>query len=67
MIKPAGMGDVLSGVLGALCVQTRDLTATARAGVLLHALAGDAAVADGERGTIASDLMVHLRQWANRS
>lgn len=63
----AGMGDVLSGVLGALCVQTRDLAATARAGVLLHALAGDAAAAAGERGTIASDLMLHLRQWANRS
>ena len=47
----AGMGDVLAGVLGALVVQTRDLSASARAGVLLHALAGDSAAADGERGT----------------
>jgi NAD(P)H-hydrate epimerase len=61
-----GMGDVLAGVLGSLLVQTRDLEASARAGVLLHALAGDAAAAEGgERGTIASDLMPHLRRWAN--
>jgi ADP-dependent NAD(P)H-hydrate dehydratase / NAD(P)H-hydrate epimerase len=63
----AGMGDVLAGVLGALAVQTRDLRVSARAGVLLHALAGDAAAADGERGTVAADLMLHLKQWANRS
>ena len=47
------MGDVLAGVLGALRVQTRDLAISARAGVLLHALAGDAAAASGERGTVA--------------
>jgi NAD(P)H-hydrate epimerase len=63
----AGMGDVLAGVLGGLLVQTRDLVSSVRAGVLLHALAGDAAAADGERGTIASDLMPHLRRWANPS
>jgi NAD(P)H-hydrate epimerase len=59
------MGDVLSGVLGALVVQTGDLLEAARAGVLLHALAGDAAALAGERGTVASDLMPHLREWAN--
>ncbi|HZF31738.1 MAG TPA: NAD(P)H-hydrate dehydratase [Gammaproteobacteria bacterium] len=63
----AGMGDVLAGVLGALLVQTRDLEASARAGVLLHALAGDDAAREGERGTIASDLLPHLRRWANRT
>ena len=63
----AGMGDVLSGVLGALLVQTRDLAVSARAGVLLHALAGDAAARAGERGTVAADLLPHLRQWANRT
>ncbi|HVY67124.1 MAG TPA: NAD(P)H-hydrate dehydratase [Gammaproteobacteria bacterium] len=63
----AGMGDVLSGVIGSLLVQTGDLTASARAGVLLHALAGDAAARDGERGTLASDLFPHLRRWANPS
>jgi NAD(P)H-hydrate epimerase len=61
----AGTGDVLSGTLGALYVQTRDLDVAARAGVLLHALAGDAAAEAGERGTVAGDLLPHLRAWAN--
>ncbi len=62
----AGMGDVLSGVLGALVVQTRDPGLSARAGVLLHALAGDAAANEyGERGLVASDLMMHLHRLAN--
>ncbi|HET8697408.1 MAG TPA: NAD(P)H-hydrate dehydratase [Gammaproteobacteria bacterium] len=63
----AGMGDVLTGALGGLLVQTRDLPASARAGVLLHALAGDDAARDGERGTLAGDLLPHLRRWANRT
>jgi hydroxyethylthiazole kinase-like uncharacterized protein yjeF len=63
----AGMGDVLAGVLGALAVQTRSLEVSVRAGVLLHALAGDAAAAGGERGTLAADLLPHLRRWANPS
>jgi NAD(P)H-hydrate epimerase len=63
----AGMGDVLAGVIGGMLVQARDLATSARAGVLLHALAGDAAATDGERGTLASDLMPHLRRWANPS
>lgn len=62
----AGMGDVLSGVLGGLLVQSRRIEQSARAGVLLHALAGDAAAQQGgERGLIASDLMPHLRRCAN--
>jgi NAD(P)H-hydrate epimerase len=56
----------LSGVLGALLVQTRSLLGSARAGVLLHALAGDAAAREGERGTVAADLLPHVRTWANR-
>ncbi|MCZ6475098.1 MAG: NAD(P)H-hydrate dehydratase, partial [Gammaproteobacteria bacterium] len=61
----AGMGDVLAGIVGALLVQTADGPLAARAGVLLHALAGDAAVSDGQRGLIARDLMPHIRRWAN--
>ncbi|HEY9183208.1 MAG TPA: NAD(P)H-hydrate dehydratase [Gammaproteobacteria bacterium] len=61
----AGTGDVLAGTLGALYVQTRDFDVAARAGVLLHALAGDAAAEAGERGTVAGDLLPHLREWAN--
>ena len=66
-LASGGTGDVLAGVLGSLLVQTRDVALAARAGVLLHALAGDAAAADGERGTLASDLLPHLRTWANQS
>jgi NAD(P)H-hydrate epimerase len=62
-----GMGDVLSGVIGGLLVQTRDVPESARAGVLLHALAGDDAAAAGQRGTLAADLMPYLRRWANPS
>ncbi len=61
----AGMGDVLAGVIGAIAVQTGNLSLSARAGVLLHALAGDACVTLGERGLIASDLMPHIRRLAN--
>jgi len=60
-----GTGDVLAGTLGALLVQTGNLELTARAGVLLHALAGDDAAKPGERGTVAGDLLPHLRAWAN--
>ena len=63
----AGMGDVLSGVLGGLLVQHKDLSGAACAGVLLHALAGDSAAAGGERGLLAGDLMPELRRWANPS
>jgi ADP-dependent NAD(P)H-hydrate dehydratase / NAD(P)H-hydrate epimerase len=62
----AGMGDVLAGVLGSLLVQTRALVGSVRAGVLLHALAGDSAATPGERGTLAADLLPELRRWANR-
>ncbi len=62
-----GTGDVLAGTLGSLLVQTGDLERSAFAGVLLHALAGDSAAQDGERGLLASDLFPHLRAWANPS
>lgn len=60
-----GTGDVLAGTLGSLLVQTRSLEIAAYGAVLLHALAGDAAAKDGERGMVASDLLPHLRAWAN--
>ena len=63
-----GTGDVLSGVLGGLAGQLRVLAQAARAGVLLHALAGDDAAAEGgERGMVASDLLPALRRRANPS
>jgi NAD(P)H-hydrate epimerase len=61
----AGVGDVLAGVLGGLLAQLRDPGRAARVGVVLHALAGDAAATEGERGLVASDLLPHIRRLAN--
>jgi hydroxyethylthiazole kinase-like uncharacterized protein yjeF len=62
----AGMGDVLSGVLGGLLAQHFSLLSAANTAVLLHAQAGDLAAREGgERGLIASDLMSHLRHLVN--
>jgi NAD(P)H-hydrate epimerase len=54
----AGTGDVLAGVIGALCAQLAPFDAAA-CGVELHALAGELA-AVGDRGLIASDLLPAL-------
>ncbi|MEY3661213.1 MAG: NAD(P)H-hydrate dehydratase [Pseudohongiellaceae bacterium] len=62
-----GMGDVLSGVLGALLAQGFDVSTSARLGTCLHSRAADLAVAsDGERGLLASDLLPALRRLLNR-
>jgi hydroxyethylthiazole kinase-like uncharacterized protein yjeF len=61
----AGMGDVLTGVIAALQAQLGDVFVAARAGVLVHATAGDRAAQAGQRGLIASDLFPHLRQLVN--
>jgi hydroxyethylthiazole kinase-like uncharacterized protein yjeF len=62
----AGMGDVLSGVIGALLAQGVATTDAAKLGVWLHAAAGDsAAQKHGERGLIASDLFSYLHQLSN--
>jgi NAD(P)H-hydrate epimerase len=61
-----GMGDVLSGVLGALLAQGLGLFDAATAGVYLHARAADLAAEDGgERGLLASDLIPYLRKLIN--
>lgn len=61
-----GMGDVLTGVIAALRAQGLSAFDAASAGALLHALAGDAAAWDGQRGLLPSDLFPHLRRLANR-
>ncbi len=61
----AGMGDVLSGVIGGLAAQGIPLAIAAKLGVCLHAQAGDLAAKEGERGMIAMDLMPHLRHLVN--
>ncbi len=61
-----GMGDVLTGVIAALVAQGLPLFAAAKAGVYLHGWAGDqAALAGGERGLLATDLLPSLRQGVN--
>ncbi len=63
----AGMGDVLSGVIGGLVAQGLSLADSAKLGVWVHARAGDdAVVTQGERGLMASDLMPHLRRQINK-
>ncbi|MEZ5554559.1 NAD(P)H-hydrate dehydratase [Haliea sp.] len=57
-----GMGDVLSGVIGALLAQgLSPLTATALA-ACAHGAAADMAASAGQRGLLASDLMLPLRK-----
>jgi ADP-dependent NAD(P)H-hydrate dehydratase / NAD(P)H-hydrate epimerase len=69
----AGMGDVLTGIIAGIAAQqpllARDPSATlalaARVGVFVHALAGDLAARGGERGLIASDLILQLPACVN--
>lgn len=61
-----GMGDVLTGIIAGLRAQGITLADAAGLGVLLHAMAGDRAAADGgERGMLATDLLQHLRPLLN--
>lgn len=64
----AGMGDVLTGVIAGLIAQKLNSDEAAKAGVLLHAMAGDrAASLDGQIGLKAMDLLPHLRHLVNWS
>lgn len=56
-----GMGDVLSGVIGALLAQHLPPLDAVALAVCLHGAAADAAAAEGQRGLVASDLMPHMR------
>jgi NAD(P)H-hydrate epimerase len=61
-----GMGDVLSGLLGALVAQGLALETAARVGAVLHASAADKAAGEaGERGLLAGDLACYARSLAN--
>ena len=61
----AGMVDILSGVLGGLIAQQIPMISAAKYGVYIHAVAGDTASTAGERGTMATDLLPHLRHLVN--
>ena len=60
-----GMGDVLTGIIAALIAQRFSPEQAARMGVLTHAIAGDIAAQQGERGLLASDLIAQLRVVVN--
>lgn len=57
----AGMGDVLSGIIGSLMGQGLPAAAAATAGVWMHGSAADGAVQNtGERSLLARDVIHHL-------
>ncbi len=65
MTNPA-MGDVLSGILGALLAQGLSLRQAALTGVWLHSAAADLAVAEqGEKGLPGSDLFPFIGKLLN--
>ncbi len=62
----AGMGDVLTGVLGALLAQGMTAADASLYGTCLHGAAGDlAAENNGQRGMLASDLFIELQRLIN--
>jgi ADP-dependent NAD(P)H-hydrate dehydratase / NAD(P)H-hydrate epimerase len=62
----AGMGDVLSGIIGGLLAQGLSPYDAATQGAVIHALAGDlAAKESGERGLVATDLLPFVRELVN--
>ncbi len=61
-----GMGDLLSGIIGALLAQGLSQSDAARLGVYLHATAADRCAArQGERGLLATDLLAELPMLLN--
>ena len=61
-----GMGDALSGILGALVAQGLSLFDAARLGVCVHGTSADIAAKEhGERGLLASDLLPYLQRLLN--
>ena len=63
----AGMGDILSGIVGSLLAQGLEPFHAARVAVSLHAKAGDVAAESGEKGLLATALLGPLRHFVNLS
>jgi NAD(P)H-hydrate epimerase len=62
----AGMGDVLTGIIGSLLAQGVQTNLACQYGVSLHAKAGDiVAQKHGQRGMLASDLFDTVRMLIN--
>ncbi len=60
-----GMGDVLTGLIAGLRAQGCAARDAACLGVLVHALAGDRAAQQGQRGLLPSDLLPLIRPLVN--
>ncbi|RXF03458.1 NAD(P)H-hydrate dehydratase [Pseudoalteromonas sp. PS5] len=57
----AGMGDVLSGIIGGLLAQGMEAFAATNLAVYIHGLAAEQAADDGAKGMLAGDLFEHIR------
>ncbi len=57
----AGMGEVLSGMIGGFLAQGLSLRRATRVAVWLHGLAGSRAAEEGEHGMLASDVVAKIR------
>ena len=61
-----GMGDVLTGTIAGILAQCGDPWLSVRAAVMAHACAGDSLARAGERGLLAGEIVLELRNWVNR-
>ena len=62
----AGMGDLLSGIIGGLLAQGLEPSQAAQLGCCLHSAAADLAVEErGARGLTATDITAYLRGILN--
>lgn len=61
----AGMGDILSGIIGALLAQGIPAGDAVELAVCIHGMAGDLAAKEGQRGLIATDLLPYIRRLVN--
>ena len=60
-LASGGTGDVLTGIIASLLAQGLDEFDAARAGVYIHAMAGEAVRGNiGDAGMIASDLLIQI-------
>lgn len=64
-LATAGSGDVLAGLIGGLLAQGLSLKQAALLGVSVHAQAALIEQSLGERGMIASELLLHIRSLLN--
>ena len=61
----AGMGDLLAGIIAALVAQKLSLKDACNLGVFVHSLAGDVIAKEGQRGMVASDLLLVIKKIIN--